>query len=93
MKAILVIDIPDGFERLQADVDVNTWTKGLPYERTRVVYLMNCPLRPLPNRMSEVTPATDFTHPLTIHSQGIHDGWNMCLDEIIGENDESNINS
>ena len=44
-----------------------------------------CPLTSLPKRMSKETPATDFTHPLTVYSQGVHDGGDMCLDEIEGE--------
>ena len=50
-------------------------------------------LRPMPKRMSEVTPNTDWEQSATIYSQGLHDGWNMCLEETLGENNESNINN
>ena len=47
-----------------------------------------CPLKPIPKRMSEVTPNTDWKQSATIYSQGLHDGWNMCVVEITGETDE-----
>ena len=81
MKAILVVDMPkncgdcpcacEEFDFCQADEKNRDcdWYKIPSW----------CPLRPLPrHKITEFNSASDYNF-------GYNDGWNECLDEILGE--------
>ena len=88
MKAILVIDIPKDCEHCDCSFDDTDY--GLfcsPLKRD--VFSRNekpswCPLRPMP------TPLDLNRYPFNSHSYDIAHGYNICLDEIMGETEWTN---
>ena len=79
MKAILVIDVPMLDDGRHLCNECPIWND----ERLSCQYDFNmeakgCPLRPMPDRKEEGYPNDDYTI-------GKADGWNACLDEIMGE--------
>lgn len=83
MKAVLVIDMPDGVsldewyavevivDRLKATEE--ELLKGIPFDESKTFKFV--PLRPLPRKKNK-----DF-HPNIVYANG----WNDCLDAITGE--------
>lgn len=82
MKAILVIDMPKkcGDCKLFMNNGNSYWCVITDYDTTSSSMPNNCPLKPLPERF-EPTIMTDYC-------LGNADGWNACIDEILGDNDE-----
>ena len=74
MKAILVIDIPDNLKNHlnEVKVDVIGTLNG-----QELFHRLNQPLKPLPQKMR--TDEDD------IEEDSYWQGWNECLDEILGE--------
>ena len=84
MKAILVIDMPNsceecpccyGFTCSPLDREMGTWM-------IKHGKLIDCPLKPMPEKetrnVMEGTPCEEW--------QSMYDeGWNDCIDEILGE--------
>ena len=85
MKAIIVIDLNDttlnewdtNVSKCWAKVIVNTPIKGGAHGIGCVYTNDNVELKPMPERF-EPTIMTDYC-------LGNADGWNACLDEILGE--------
>lgn len=89
MKAILVIDMPKDCWDCPCnwgDVMCNM-EKGVEHDLPDKGRLENCPLRPLPQREPEY---------FTSNGEEVHDvyfqGWNACLDEILGGRREDGTN-
>lgn len=82
MKAILVVDVPDDFETKDAIAIVDVQN-----EKGEGVIAM-CPLKPLPQKQIPRIRWTPFDD--VGYDCGFIDGYNACLDSIIGENNESN---
>lgn len=77
MKAILVIDVDDiDIENTQA-----TYIELKCNNDTRQMSLINHWLNPIPNKI-------DQGYPCEKYDEGYSDGWDACIDEILGE--ESN---
>ena len=89
MKAILIIDMPKSCEdcelcdgtydyiclRLgEVDESVENGTKDL-----------RCPLKPMPERKRKIKELPQYTKEYETYCKGEVDGWNFCLDEILGE--------
>ena len=84
MKAVLVIDIPNGVSldewyavnvviaRLKAPEE--ELIHCIPYDESKTFKFV--PLRPLPQKVE-----MDFNE----YYEGMADGWNACIDEIMGE--------
>ena len=77
MKAILVIDMPETCD----DCPLTEWAGG--YCRLAGMFVAEderpswCPLKPMPQKMR--TDAND------IEEDSYWQGWNSCLEEIMGE--------
>ena len=69
MKAVLVIDVDDD---MIGEVDYTVLTK-------KEMVNGRAELRPLPNRKE------DLHYPCNEYLQAVNEGWNACLDEILGE--------
>lgn len=69
MKAILVIDMPESY--MGSVIDVKLYGK----EKVVHEHYVN-KLKPLPQKVE-----MDFNE----YYEGMADGWNDCLDEIVGE--------
>ena len=82
MKAVIVIDMPDGVsldewyavkivvDRLKATEE--ELKQGIPFDESKVFNFV--PLRPLPQKTY-----AEFPDP---YKYGFADGWNRCLEEI-----------
>lgn len=70
MKAILVIDMPTDCIKCPL-ADGYCWNTFPTKGRAD-----GCPLRPLPQKVE-----MDFNE----YYEGMADGWNACIDEIVGE--------
>ncbi len=82
MKAVIVIDMPDGVsldewyavkvvvDRLKATEE--ELIQGIPFDESKVFKFV--PLRPLPQKTY-----AEFPDP---YKYGLADGWNRCLEEI-----------
>lgn len=81
MKAILVIDMPNGCDECQfcgfGGKDLEKYVCCLTREHSDDTHMVGCPLKPMPKRF-EPTIITDYC-------LGSADGWNACIDEILGE--------
>lgn len=77
MKAILVIDMPE--EYMGSNIDVKLYGK---YQTIHERYVNK--LRPLPTKKQDEK---------RWYSEDYSIGWNACLDEILGDNDENISNS
>lgn len=85
MKAVLVIDMPDGVSldewfAVKIDVDRLKVTEeelmqGIPFDESKTFKFV--PLRPMPQKKY-----AEFPNP---YEYGLADGYNKCLDEITGE--------
>ena len=83
MKAILVIDLKT--DELPKDGYANIYVFGKYYEDEEddfVAYIKGCPLKPIPERLAE--PKVEWGE-----SRGYQGGWNDCIEEIIGKNEEA----
>jgi len=76
MKAVFVIDVPNELDANNLLIDYCVHTKG---EYKTIRKGGNHPLKPLPERWNG---ELENTHPLSVYSQGMRDGFNMCLEEI-----------
>lgn len=86
MKAILVTDMPDNC--MECDVKFRDWQThccaGDDEKREVWEYAINgtkpdwCPLREMPEREHDADLWDDYY-------RGVEDGWNNCIDEILGE--------
>ena len=73
MKAVLVIDVPNELDVNDLLIDYCVHTKG---EYKSIRKGGNHPLKPLPQKVE-----MDFNE----YYEGMADGWNACIDEILGE--------
>lgn len=79
-KAILVIDLPDGYGEItdnKATVNLRNWKLDTS------LIVCNVPLKPMPKKREYWSVADD--------TKRYRDGWNACIDEILGEQDENNV--
>lgn len=98
MKAILVIDMPSDCNHCQfADFSNGQWEcnqhkGGRIGESMKICSTPSwCPLKPMPDiKTKEAIKLANMINPKATF-QEFADGWNACLDSIIGENNESNI--
>ena len=88
MKAILVIDIPDNakaedyaIDRIWKYIPEEDDEMPIPIEKTFKRF------RPMPEKVFEGLGISQT------YQGGVVDGWNTCIDEILGESDESNSDS
>ena len=80
MKAILVIDMPKncGDCKLFMNNGNSYWCAITGYDTTSSSMPNNCPLKPLPNKI-------DQGYPCEKYDEGYSDGWDECIDEILGD--------
>ena len=76
MKAILVIDMPTNCNKCEVKCDGYTAKQYAEKGITRPNW---CPLRPLPDEKE------DLFYPCNEYVRAVNEGWNACLDEILGE--------
>ena len=79
MKAVLVIDIPNDIDisKLKIGGDGNIYYIRDGERASIVGNIKN--IKPLPQKVE-----MDFNE----YYEGMADGWNACIDEIIGDNDD-----
>lgn len=75
MKAILVVEMPNGYGDIADNKAVVTLRNG---KLGTSLGIYNVPLKPLPKALSVNEDEDDV-------SQAIGIGWNACLEEITGE--------
>lgn len=89
MKAILVIDVDDNadFENAIADITfrenewrlvprgIKCWHKGIKP-------------KPLPHKKNKIKELPQYTKEYEAYCKGEVDGYNQCIDEILGEENE-----
>ena len=81
-KAVLVIDMPEEYRTEDVLVDYCLHTKG---EYKVIRKSGNHPLKPLPKHIGfEETETETKEVPSGFYDETI-DGWNWCLDEILGD--------
>ena len=82
MKAILVIDINDDYledyENFYVDYDLRAERKNENYNES-IRYVEECLLKPIPKEKE------DLYYPCNEYEQAFNEGYNACLDEILGE--------
>lgn len=87
MKAILVIDINDelleDYENFYVDYDLRAERKNDNVTES-IRYVENCPLKPMPQK-KEVKNILQYSG---LVEQYRKEGWNDCIDEILGGNEQ-----
>lgn len=76
MKAILVVDMPNGYPI----EELRVWAEISCYGETLSTY-HNKELKPMPSKKVPDGNETDEIY-------GCYVGWNACIDEMIGEEDD-----
>ncbi len=94
-KAVLIMDMPKGcfscrFLRIDAEhrgaiESCGALEIGCPVDTEKYDKPDWCPLRELPERVTEMTDSDDLG---VEYVRGTMDGWNACLDEILKERKE-----
>ena len=94
MKAILVIDIPDFINTVTNGILKPIGTVGkleIGYgsddgEMTRFQFVNTngVLLKPIPKRKQKIKELPQYTKEYEAYCKGEVDGWNFCLDEILG---------
>ena len=79
MKAILVIDIPDGYGDIYDNKAVVTLRNG---KLGTSLGIYNVPLKPMPEKY-ELYDLNEQPEEILANAEAI--GWNDCIDEITGE--------
>lgn len=92
-KSILVIDMPKSCGECKLCYkDGDSWFDyRCTVSEDKVEYesiYENCPLKPLPQRKQKRTEFPQYSKEYEAYCIGDIDGWNYCLDEILGGNDE-----
>lgn len=96
MKAILVIDINDelleDYENFYVDYDLRAERKDININES-IRYVEDCPLKALPQKKEIQYPTTDgittvISSEYTLNDYLFDKGYNKCIDEILGGNDE-----
>lgn len=86
MKAVLVIDMPKSCKECFlcgiGGEDLGQYVCSLTGEHSESPHLVGCPLRPLPDCMNNHAQILGEDGR---YSRGFIDGWNACLDAIMGE--------
>ena len=77
MKAILVIDIPDGYGDIYDNKAVVTLRNG---KLGTSLGIYNVPLKPIPKKRDNNEEWLN-----EYHRDDYADGWNACLNEIFGD--------
>ena len=93
-KAILIVDIPKSCDDcqlkvLESDLFYTTYAcQNATCETEDILkttkYEMNCPLKPLPKIKQKIKELPQYTKEYEAYCKGEVDGWNLCLDEILG---------
>lgn len=85
MKAILVIDIPDGInvEECLVDYEVYHNFSDADYEEIKSEEIVN--LRPLPKKKPTMFSRASAKSLLATTDSLVNTGYNLCIDEILGE--------
>lgn len=82
MKAILMIDMPNNCAECQfcgfGGKNLEKYVCCLTREHNKEPHLVGCPLKPMPKK--EEADDNDGWHEIDFK-----EGWNACLDEIMGE--------
>ena len=74
MKAVIVFDVDSDF-----DFDQKLWVQIEEYLDGEILESGCHAVKPLPERWEG---ELQNSHPLSVYSQGMRDGFNMCLEEI-----------
>lgn len=91
MKAVLVIDIADDVADAYEDFTVDYDLRGTPKDNQTVnesiKYVEDCPLKPMPSKKVPVFDPNSASYDEEYEKRIMDeiDGWNACLDEIMGE--------
>ena len=78
MKAILVIDLEHPNENIDIEGTQATYIELKTIKGIRRISLINHWLKPIPDKI-------DQGYPCDKYEEGYGDGWDSCLDEILGE--------
>lgn len=96
MKAILIVDMPNDCDEcplnsngycdvLQEDALLNEWVEDAPYYSLKEKG--DCPLKPMPKKMLALVRIQNGNI-INIQETSFANGWNVCLDEITGEQND-----
>ena len=80
MKAFLVVDIPDDLMVEECDIDYQVYYSNENADSFLVEESTAMTLRPLPQKRE---PKEEWLN--EYHRDEFADGWNACLDEILGD--------
>ena len=80
VKAVLVVDIPDGYGDVYDNKAIVTLKNG---KLGTSLGIYNVPLKPVPEYKKPKNPDETWEE---LHTRW---GWNACVDEILGEENES----
>lgn len=81
MKAILVIDMPSSCSMCKADKICKVWNEEQIKFKGYNDRLDACPLKPMPEKLEDGY-GEKYRRAVYWHYE---DGWNECIDEILGE--------
>lgn len=78
MKAILVLDLEHPNENIDIEGTQATYIELKTKKGIRRISLINHWLKPLPDKIDEY-------YPCRVYDEGYYNGWNDCIDEILGD--------
>jgi len=81
MKAVVIIDLPDNvkWEEIE-DVIVDVWIGEKTFIRKYKSMQRGVEIKPLPSKLNHGNIWSEYDEEC-----GYIDGWNACLDELLGE--------
>ena len=88
MKAILVLEMPSSCDKCPlfgshySDMTCRGNGRGINYPYPKEVRQDWCPLKPIPRKLERELVKKDYNGG---HSHGIVQGYNACIDEILGD--------
>lgn len=85
MKAILVIDLPDNLNKAIDEIRVDIKARLYGDE---ILDWRNQSLKPLPHKKNKIKELPQYTKEYEAYCKGEVDGYNQCIDEILGEENE-----
>lgn len=92
MKAILVIDMPSDCAECQfcgfGGINLEKYVCSLTREHSEGPHIVGCPLKPLPQKKHNNGGYRVIDGTKWFYDSEHDDGWNACLDEILGAEDD-----
>lgn len=85
MKAILVVDMPGRCGDCRLADFGKCWGSNSYLHLSTKDRPKECPLKPMPQRKRKIKELSQYTKEYEAYCKGEVDGWNFCLDEILGD--------